>query len=256
MIDDIIERPVVAIDNVIWTYQEETKKIQILLVKKSEAPFKNYWGLPETFLRVTEDADEAALRLIRDKIGIQLTKFHTEQLKTFTNRNRFVNNAVRHLSLAYMTFLPGAPKLVPGYGAKDARWFDVSFANDDNYNLIYGQYRFETVSEYTNDEQFYEQNKHDLPENQRLAFDHRLILKEAFIRVRNKLDYAPSILHILGHHFTLRTAREVYAVFLRVSYQEIDNSNFRKTHAHIFEEVGIEPTGMKGRPAKLYRLKR
>ncbi len=26
MIDDIIERPVVAIDNVIWTYQEETKK--------------------------------------------------------------------------------------------------------------------------------------------------------------------------------------------------------------------------------------
>ena len=65
-----------------------------------------------------------------------------------------------------------------------------------------------------------------------------------------------SILQILGPEFTLREAREVYAPFFQTTVDEIDNSNFRKTHGSLFTELGVQKNYHKsGRPPKLYCLK-
>ena len=90
---------------------------------------------------------------------------------------------------------------------------------------------------------------------QLLTADHGLILRNALQRERNRLDYAPTILLVLGEQFTLKQAHQLYAILWRQPVATIDNSNFRKTHVHLFTEVGTARPGSSGRPAKVSTLK-
>lgn len=245
----ILERPLITITNIIWSFDRATQQIQVLLVKRAAEPFANTWALPETFMRANESADHAALRLIKEKIGLTLTEFHTEQLATFTDQHRTANG--RALSLAYMTFLPEMVPLQAGYGAVDARWFTFS-ALKNNYQLSNQQLHFQTTT--ANADQYY-QHLNLTPSNQQLAFDHQWIFTVACQRILNKLDYQPNILMILGASFTLREARTIYASFRKTTLAAIDNSNFKKTHQHLFLEAGTTSQLRVGRPARLYRLK-
>lgn len=251
MTSDIISKPLVTVTNVIWSYDHAKEQVVVLLVKKADEPFYNFWSLPETFLRATESADDAALRLIADKIGIQLNDYHTEQLATFSAVGRTKGD--RHLALAYMTFLPDMPNVVAGAGALDVAWFTLKGAGT-TYSLSNETTTIHLPEEKMSDADFYASPAVQNGAVQ-LAYDHELIIRTAVVRVRNKLDYAPTILHVLGAEFTLKGARSVYAPFLRLPSQAIDNSNFRKTHAHLFEETGAKKSVGKGRPAKIYRLK-
>ncbi|MGY0223985.1 NrtR DNA-binding winged helix domain-containing protein, partial [Limosilactobacillus fermentum] len=66
--------------------------------------------------------------------------------------------------------------------------------------------------------------------------------------------YSP-VRKVRGQQFTLKEARNVYATFLKTTPAAIDNSNFRKTHAHLFEECGTATPKQSGRPPKIYRLR-
>lgn len=230
----IVARPLVTITNVIWSFNPELHKPQILLIKRAADPFKGHWALPETLLRRDESADAACIRLISDKIGLRVPLNAAEQLATFTDPQRV--SGTRALALAYMTFLPTMLPLHPGYGATDAQWF-VLQTTVLTPKLVHNR-------------QILTLDKHS-----QLAFDHVQIICTAITRIKNKLDYQPNILKILGQSFTLRQAREVYATFLGTTAGQIDNSNFKKTHAHLFEEIGVAVTKHSGRPPKLYQLK-
>lgn len=237
----------ISITNVIWSFNNKTKELLVLLLKRSD---EQKWGLPTTYLRKTENADEASLRLVREKIGVDLPLINTEQLATFTDIHR---SKKREIALTYMIYLPDMPKLVPGYGADDARWFSVH-SNKDNYLLKNGKLSFETLNENIEQSRFYADAK-NYCSKEGLFSDHCLILRTAFSRVRNRLDYSPTILRILGPTFTLKKARIIYSILLRIPLSEIDNSNFRKTHRRLFQEVGTENIKGAGRPGKIYRLK-
>jgi len=240
---------IINVVNIIWSFNSKTKQVLVLLVKNSLGDDKDRWGLPATILRSTENAEEASLRLIREKMGIELPDFYTEQLATFSNVQRIHDH--REIALTYMTYLPSMPDLTAGYGASDVKWFDVSYL-PDQYSLTYHDLIFKTLSDKVSESEFY--NKiDDYHDSNHLAADHALILRLAFRRITNRLDYLPTILLILGDNFTLKQAREVYAIFWKEPSTDIDNSNFRKTHAHLFTEVGMEH-GKSGRPAKLYKL--
>lgn len=234
MAEKIIARPLITITNIIWSFNSKKCHPQILLVKRANAPFKNAWALPDTLLRANESAEAACVRLIKDKIGMMIPDSATEQLATFTKPDRVAGE--RALALAYMTFLPTMPSLKPGYGAIAADWFDFAF-KQNNFLLSH------------------ENTVLSLDKNSKLAFDHAEIIQTAIERLKNKLDYQPTILQILGPTFTLRQAREVYAVFLKKSVNQIDNSNFKKTHKNIFQEVGTATVKTSGRPPKIFKLK-
>lgn len=237
----------ISITNVIWSFNSKTKELLVLLLKRTE---NQMWGLPTTYLRKDENAEEASLRLVREKIGVDLPLVNTEQLATFTDIHR---SKKRELALTYMIYLPDMPKLVPGYGADDAQWFIVD-PSIDNYKLTHGKLSFETLKDSVDRDKFYSDSEKYRKKNGLFA-DHSLILRTAFSRVRNRLDYSPTILRILGPTFTLKKARIIYSILLRIPLSEIDNSNFRKTHRHLFQEVGVENLKMAGRPGKVYRLK-
>lgn len=235
----IVARPLITITNLIFSFDPATKRVQVLLIKRSQAPFLDRWALPETNLRAQESADQAAVRLVKEKIGPALPTSATEQLATFTSPHRAPGE--RALALAYMTFLPAVPTLAPGYGATAAAWFRLTSDGAGTINLDHGQQHF-LIGKGT--------------AAPALAFDHDQILGTAVTRIKNKLDYQPSILQVLGPSFTLRQAREVFAPFMGKAADQIDNSNFRKTHQHLLTEVGTSTVGgHSGRPPKIYRLR-
>lgn len=233
MADKIIARPLITITNIIWSFSMKTRHPQILLVKRANQPFKNAWALPDTLLRERESAEAACVRLIKDKIGMLIPNDATEQLATFTKPDRVIGE--RALALAYMTYLPAMPLLKPGYGAIAARWFSFNF-REHKFYLRNGDLQI------------------SLEKHSPLAFDHAEIINVAIQRIINKMDYQPTILQILGPTFTLRQAREVFAIFHQTSVDRIDNSNFKKTHRKLFKEVGTAAAKGSGRPPKIFKL--
>lgn len=242
--------PTITITNLIWSFDRTTQHVNLLLLKRDQAPFKAYWALPTTTMRDDESADAAALRLVREKIGLALDRLHTEQLATFTQPQR--TPGPRGVALAYMTFLPEMPPLTPGYGASAAKWFQ--FADTPTaYQLQNGTAAFTTP---TSDQATYYATpaaRTTTPLTQ-LAFDHDWMIAVASQRIRNKLDYQPNILLTLGPTFTLREARTIFATFLRCPLNALDNSNFKKNHRQLFTAVGTTTAKRAGRPATLYRL--
>ncbi|WP_125580849.1 NUDIX hydrolase [Levilactobacillus cerevisiae] len=241
-----MDTPAITITNLIWSFDRTTQQVNLLLIKRAEAPFQNDWALPETVMRATESADDAALRLVREKIGLDLARFHTEQLATFTQPQR--TPAAREVSLAYLTFLPTRPVLTPSYGAVAAKWFAL---NDlpVGLTLTDGDLNF-TLPNVATAQAYYQLPRPEMA----LAFDHDWLVQVAVTRIRNKLDYQPNILLILGESFTLKEARLVFATFLQQRLTDLDNSNFQKTHQHLLMEVGTSSAQHPGRPAKVYRL--
>jgi len=247
----VVNRPLISITNVIWSFDAATQQLLVLLLQRSEAPFQGTWGLPTTYLRADESADAASLRLVREKLGLRLPIGHTEQLATFTNPHRGPGD--RELALTYMVYLPTMPKLVPGYGARAVDWFAIC-PDSKGYNLQGHHLTFTGLPETVPAATYYQDQTPFVTKNG-LTADHTLILRTALIRIRNRLDYAPTILLVLGPQFTLKQARELYAIILRKPLSAIDNSNFRKTHVHLFNEIGLAHQQASGRPAKVYTLK-
>ncbi|GBG94455.1 NUDIX family hydrolase [Ligilactobacillus salitolerans] len=243
----------INIVNLIWSFDRAENQVNLLLVKRAEEPAQGMWSLPETFLGEDESADQGALRLVRDKIGLKLAAFHTEQLETFTAPRR-VRAGQRVLSLAYMTFLPEMPPLDPGYGASDARWFSLQVLEDE-YCFSNGSAKFRVAAAQNQRDYYQALGEYAATRPESLAFDHEWIIKIACLRIKNKLDYQPNILLTLGQTFTLKEARCVYAPFLKTTMEHIDNSNFKKTHGKLFEETGTVESRHRGRPANLYRLR-
>jgi ADP-ribose pyrophosphatase YjhB (NUDIX family) len=237
----VLERPLITVTDIVWGFDQTTQQVNVLLIKRADQPFQNFWALPETAMRVHESAHEAALRLIREKIGLDLSAFHAEQLATFTAPDRAPGE--RALSLSYMIFLPQLPELTPGPGALAAAWFALTPQANGRFRFSRAGQQFTTLAadEYLRDQ----------TPTTGLAFDHNWILTVACQRIANKLDYQPTILLILGPTFTLKQARHIFAQF---GQSEPDNSNFLRNHKKLLTPAGSRLQPGPGRPAKEFRL--
>ncbi|MBP2099083.1 NUDIX domain-containing protein [Enterococcus rivorum] len=226
------EKPSVTVDNVILGWQDE--QIKLLLIQRKANPFKGKYALPGGFVDKNEDTLEAVIREVKEEVSIQLDSDCIEQLKTIATPNRDPRTWV--ITVAHLTYLPcmSQVQIVASDDAKEVEWVSLAVNKAGQIKL---------------------DGKHGLIDLNQLAFDHEEIIKEAVIRIKNRLNYAPTILKILGSTFTLTDARKVYSKFLGLSLEELDNSNFRKTQGKFFEELGFETKPTKGRPKKIYRLK-
>ncbi|MCI1986460.1 MAG: NUDIX domain-containing protein [Lactobacillus sp.] len=240
-----LEHPLITITNLIWSYDQDAQCVSLLLVRRADPPYQGFWALPETAMRVQESAHDAALRLVREKIGLALASSHSEQLATFTEPTRAPRK--RALSLAYMTFLPEQPPLHAGPGTTDAQWFALAGVNDWQFVLTGHGAEFKTLA--ANDYLVQHDPTHTL------AYDHNWIVTVACSRIAGKLDYQPTILLTLGVTFTLRQARTIFALFRHVSLAQVDNSNFLREHRKWLRQTGEENRTHPGRPAKLYSLR-
>ena len=65
----------ITVDIVILTIKNDA--LQVLLVKRNNEPFKDKWAIPGGYVRMSENLDEAAMRVLKEKTNVFFLKFET-----------------------------------------------------------------------------------------------------------------------------------------------------------------------------------
>ncbi|MGL6136791.1 MAG: NUDIX hydrolase, partial [Planktothrix sp.] len=165
----ILEDFKVGVDNVIFSVDTGQNRLLVLLVKRKEEPFIETWSLPGTLVQKGESLEDAAYRILAEKIRVE--NLYLEQLYTFGGPERDPREApnsynIRYLSVSYFAIV---------------RFEEAELITD----------RVTGIAWYPIDK---------IPN---LAFDHNQILDYGYRRLKNKLEYSPVAFEVLPELFTL-----------------------------------------------------
>lgn len=89
----------ITVDTVILTIKNNSLKV--LLVKRTNEPFKGRWQIPGGFIRLSENLDQAALRILKEKTNVE--NIYLEQLYTFGDPLRRTD--ARVITCAYFALI-------------------------------------------------------------------------------------------------------------------------------------------------------
>lgn len=112
----------VAVDCIIFGYDEEGRELKVLLLKRNFQPAKGEWSLMGGFLKGNESVDTAAKRILNQLTG--LSDVYMEQLYTFGELER--DPGARIISIAYFALIKinaSDLELVKSHGAT---WVPIS----------------------------------------------------------------------------------------------------------------------------------
>ena len=209
----------VGVDNIIFSVDTQHNRLLVLLVKREDQPFLNYWSLPGTLVRRGESLEDAAHRILAEKIRV--SNLYLEQLYTFGGPNRDPRESadsfgVRYLSVSYFALVRYEEAEI-SQALKGATWKTL-----DN-----------------------------IPP---LAFDHNQILQYGYHRLRNKLEYSPIAFDVLPEVFTLNDLYQFYTTVLGENFADYSNFRSRLLKLGFLADTGIKVSKGAGRPASLYRF--
>ncbi len=112
----------VAVDSIIFGYDEEGRELKVLLLKRKFQPAMGEWSLMGGFLSANESIDEAAKRILHQLTG--LSDVYMEQLYSFGEVER--DPGARIISVAYFALIKinsSDLELVRDHGAT---WIPIS----------------------------------------------------------------------------------------------------------------------------------
>ena len=192
----------VSVDCVIFGFDNEEKKLKVLLIKKKINPYgkknsANQIALPGDLIRVEEDIDESAKRVL-----FSLTKLNNvflRQFKTFGDPKRVQSSKdqewlknfrqepnERVITIGYVSLVRMEDYVpLPSYFADEVKWVDI----------------------------------HDIP---LLAFDHNDIVESGLLFLRDELNHELTSA-LLPRKFTLSQLQELHEIVLD---QKLDKRNF------------------------------
>ena len=90
-------------------------------------------------------------------------------------------------------------------------------------------------------------------ENERIAFDHTLVILAGLERLRNKINYTDIVFNMMPELFTLGELQQVYEVILG---KELLDPAFRRIIANKVEKTNKMRTGGGHRPSYLFKYKK
>ncbi len=237
-------------DEIQDNYRKLNKKhFSILLVKRDSYPFKDKWCLPGGFIGIDEDIEDSAKRILADETNLH--DIYLEQLYTFGSPNR--DPRMRVVSTSYMALID--KNRLNEQISKNAYWFNVMVLEDKktiNVTLDNGfeEIKFKigkTLKEKTTD-----RYKYDILENEKLAFDHPLVIASGISRLKNKLEYTDIVFNMMPECFTLGDLQQVYEVILG---KKLLDPAFRRMIANKVEKTTKMKTGGGHRPSMLFKYK-
>lgn len=232
-------------------YRKLSKKhFSLLLVKRNMYPFKDKWCLPGGFINIDEDIEDAAKRILKKETNIH--DIYLEQLYTFGNPNR--DPRMRIVSTSYMALID--KNRLDESVASNASWFNINYSyNEDMVDIILDNgyeniklkikrvLRDETTNSY----------KYEVIENDKVAFDHPLVILSGIERLKNKLEYTDIVFNMMPEYFTLGELQQVYEVILG---KKLLDPAFRRIIASRVEKTTKLKTGGGHRPSYLFKYKK
>ena len=228
----------------------EEKKFSILLVKRDEYPFKDKWCLPGGFIGIDENLEEAAQRVLERETNLK--NIYMEQLYTFGEVNR--DPRMRIVSAAYMA-LVDKNKLKDTLN-ENSCWFNISTIEETNKKYkIELENGKETISfeinkkliEHTTDKYGYK-----IAKNDKLAFDHAIVIVTGLERLKNKIEYTDIVFNMMPKLFTLSELQQVYEIILN---KKLLTPDFRRIIANKVEKTDQVRKGKGHRPSALFKYK-
>ncbi len=137
----------VAVDLAIFTVQE--RRLELLLIRMKREPFTGRWALPGGRIRGRETVEQAAVRELREKAGIN--EVYLEQLYTFSEPER--DPGARCISVAHMALIGPDVQLRTTDKYSGIGWFPVTrlppLAFDHKQIAAYAIKRLRAKLEYT-----------------------------------------------------------------------------------------------------------
>jgi 8-oxo-dGTP diphosphatase len=210
----------VGVDNVIFSVDTAQNRLLVLLVMRQQEPFLNHWSLPGTLVRPGESLEDAAYRIMAEKIKVN--NLYLEQLYTFGGPNRDPREAtdsygVRYLSVSYFALVRFEEAELIADRVTGIAWYPVK----------------------------------QVPQ---LAFDHNEIMTYGHRRLRNKLEYSPVAFEVLPELFTLNDLYQLYITVLGDNFSDYSNFRARLLKLGFLSDTGIKVSRGAGRPASLYKF--
>ena len=228
----------------------DKKKMSILLVKRDDYPYKDKWCLPGGFVGINEDLEDAPKRVLKRETNVD--NIYLEQLYTFGSVNR--DPRMRIVSTSYMALID--KNKLEGKLNENASWFDIVSINEKNniVDVILNN-GFETITfsikkilkEKTTDSYKLVEVKND-----KIAFDHTLVILTGLERLKNKVEYTDIVFNMMGEFFTLGELQQVYEVILN---KKLLDPAFRRIIADKVVKTNKLKTGEGHRPSYLFKYK-
>lgn len=229
----------------------DKKSMSILLVKRTDYPYKGKWCLPGGFLDPkVETLEECAKRVLKKETN--LSNVYLEQLYTFDEPNR--DPRMRVISTAFVALID-KKKLTEK--VKNASWFDLTLMEEENHVVdIVLDNGEETISfrikkklrEKTTDRYDFVTIKNDS-----LAFDHARVILAGLERIKNKINYTDIVFNMMPEYFTLGELQQVYEVILN---KKLLDPAFRRIIANKVVKTEKMKTGAGHRPSYLFKYKK
>lgn len=228
----------------------DKKKMSILLVKRDDYPYKDKWCLPGGFVGIDEDIEEAPKRVLKRETNVD--NIYLEQLYTFGSVDR--DPRMRIVSTSYIALID--KNKLEGKLNENASWFDIVSINEKNniVDVILNN-GFETITfsikkilkEKTTDSYKLVEVKND-----KIAFDHTLVILTGIERLKNKVEYTDIVFNMMGELFTLGELQQVYEVILN---KKLLDPAFRRIIADKVVKTNKLKTGEGHRPSYLFKYK-
>ena len=108
--------PAVTTDCVVFGI--DGHKLKILLIERGNDPYKGYWAFPGGFLNMDENAEQGALRELKEETGLALDK--VKEFGTYSEVNRDPRERV--ISIAFYV-ITKTTEVKGGDDAAKAQWF-------------------------------------------------------------------------------------------------------------------------------------
>lgn len=166
-------RPALAVDFATFGFTGE--QIEILLIRRKNDPYKNFWALPGGFLEENETCENAALRELQEETGLEINSVSLTGVYSKPDRDP----RTRVISVAYFALFAKPSKDVLGMDdAEEAKWFPI-----DN-----------------------------LPA---LAFDHDIMFKDALQKLEDAAKFKPLGADIFAPDFDFEELIKLYSAIYR-----------------------------------------
>jgi len=221
--------PGLSVDTVIFGFHND--KLKVLLSQLGNPPL---YGLPGGFVRKDEDLDDAALRILQERTG--LDNIYLEQFYTSGSTKRSDAKLFKELIESVIGKIP------------DNNWFKQRFISVCYYALI-DDTKVKPVSDILHSElKWFDVNR--VP---KLIFDHNLIIKKALERLQSDLDDKLVGFNMTGETFTMNELQKLYE---SVYQEKLVRTNFQRKilSLGVLERLEKQYNGKSHKAPYLYRF--
>ncbi len=221
--------PSVSIDCVIFGFHDEQIKVLLINFKHTDI-----WALPGGYIRMEEDMDQAASRILRERTSVE--NIFLEQFYAFGQRERVCRDLQQRIFDAL------------GIPLSPSAWISRRFVSVGYYALV----DFSKVI--PNPDQHLEIcSWFGFDELPVLAFDHSDIVRKALATLRVQLDHNLLGLNLLPDTFTMAELQSLYETILG---KKLLRANFQRKMLglEILERVEKRFSGRAHKAPYLYRF--